>query len=182
MKWIQADPRPHQTALAMIGAKPGQQVLVLGAGDGRLAAAVAGVTGLNGRTLVIDAAAASQTPIDAAAADAGVLVEFTAEPLTSASIAAGTFDIVVINRAMGLPGTDRTALAESAARVTRPGGRVIVIEGETASGWKGLIQRAPAPAISGEAARDLLAATGLRAARVLSETAGVIYVEAAKPR
>ena len=32
MKWFREGPSPHQTALAMIGAKSGQRVLVVGAG------------------------------------------------------------------------------------------------------------------------------------------------------
>jgi ubiquinone/menaquinone biosynthesis C-methylase UbiE len=182
MKWITPDPRPHRTALAMIGAKPGQQVLVLGAGDGRLVAAVAGVTGLNGRTLVVDPAPESQARVEAAAADEGVLVESECKPLDALSSDAGAFDIVVVNRAMGLAGVDRAGLAATAARMTRPGGRVIVVEGETPTGWKALVQRPAPPVVSAETARDLLSAAGLRAARVLSETAGVAYVEGAKPR
>lgn len=182
MKWLTQDPRPHQTALAMIGAKPGQQVLVLGARDGRLAAAIAGVTGLNGLTLVIDPAAESQARVEAAAADAGVLVEFAQEPFVALSSEDNVFDLAVVNQTLGLPGIDRAGLAQQAARVIRPGGRVIAVEGEAIPGWRGLVQRPPPPAISGDAARELLAAAGLRAARVLSQTGGVTYIEAAKPR
>ena len=51
----------HATALAMVGAKAGQSVVVLGA-DGPLAAAIGLVTGLNGRTVVVDGAFRTTVP------------------------------------------------------------------------------------------------------------------------
>jgi ubiquinone/menaquinone biosynthesis C-methylase UbiE len=182
MKWLNSDPRPHQTALAMIGAKPGQQILVLGARDGGLAAAIAGVTGLNGRTVVIDPSAESEARVDSAAAEAGVLVEFAQESLLRLSSATDLFDVVVLNQTLGEPGVDRAALVNEAARVIRPGGRLIVIEGEAASGIRSLFQRPPQRAFTGTAAKDLLTAAGLRGSRILAETGGVTFVEAAKPR
>jgi ubiquinone/menaquinone biosynthesis C-methylase UbiE len=182
VKWLKSDPRPNQTALAMIGAKPGQQILVLGARDGQLAAAIAGVTGLNGRTIVVDPSTESQARVDGAAAEAGVLVEFTQEPFLPLSSAPDLFDVVVLHQNLGEPGINRAALVNEAARVVRPGGRVIVIEGEAVSGFRALFQRPPQRALTGAAARDLLTAAGLRASRVLSETDGVTYVEAARPR
>jgi ubiquinone/menaquinone biosynthesis C-methylase UbiE len=98
MRWLTPNPRPFQTALAMIGAKPGSQVLVVGAGDGRLAAAVAGVTGLNGRTLVIDPSAEAHVVVDRAAAEAGVLVEFETSGLSALSAASNVFDVTVVNQ------------------------------------------------------------------------------------
>jgi hypothetical protein len=68
MKWLRPGPPPFQTDLAMIGAKSGQHVLVLGAGEGGLAAALAGVTGLNGRTLAIDPDAGASAAIERAGA------------------------------------------------------------------------------------------------------------------
>src|SRR5687767_4696563 len=47
---------PHQTAIAMIGAKSGSRVLVVGAGDAAVAGEVALVAGLNGHVLVVDRA------------------------------------------------------------------------------------------------------------------------------
>ncbi len=182
MKWLNPNPRPHQTALAMIGAKPAQQVLMLGAGDGRLAAAVAGITGLNGRTLVIDPAAGARASIERAAADAGVLVEFEEAPLSELPSETGTFDLVVAHQVLRRESIEPARTIAEAARVIRPGGRVIVIEGEKPSGWRARLQPAHPPAGQADATRDALSAAGLRAARILAESEGVTYLEASKPR
>ena len=180
MRWIKQDTRPHQTALAMVGAKPGQQVLVIGAGNGRLAAALAGVTGLNGRTLVVDASAGAETAVNAAAADAGALVEFAQGTCAQLESGGSLFDIVVVHRRLTAPNVDRGGILDEAARVVRPGGRVVVIEGKGASGWRGLLQKPGPPAISGASVCDLLTAAGLLATRVLAESEGVTYVEGAR--
>ena len=73
-KWGGQDQRPHQTALAMIGAKTGQRILFLGSDDGALAAAVALVVGgMNGRTLVLDPSPDAAAKVERAAAEAGAL-------------------------------------------------------------------------------------------------------------
>lgn len=181
MRFLNPNPRPFQTALAMIGPKPGSQVLVLLAGDGRLAAAVAGVTGLNGRTLVIDPSAGAQTAVERAAADAGVLVEFQQSALANLPGDA-VFDVVVVHQRMSVTTDDPAPLLAEAVRVVRPGGRVVVVEGSMAPGWRERLQRPRQSPVSGEIIRDLLTAAGLRATRVLAETDGVTYVEGAKPR
>lgn len=175
MRWFRPGPPPHQTALAMIGAKPGQQVAILGAGDGSLAAAVAGITGLNGRTVVTDPAPDAEARIAAAAAKAGTLVDFVPSGL------APGFDVVVVQRFLSPPNVPAQVL-QAAAGLVRPGGRVVVIEGGMTAGWLGLGRRAIAPAIAGETIRDLLSAAGLRAARVLAHSEGTTYVEASKAR
>jgi ubiquinone/menaquinone biosynthesis C-methylase UbiE len=182
MKWLNPNPRPNQTALAMIGAKPGSQVLVLGAGDGHVAAAVAGVTGLNGRTVVIDPSPDAQTSVERAAAAAGVLIDFQQAALANLPADAALFDIVVVHQRFSVTTVDPAPLLAEAVRVVRPGGRVVVIEGTAASGWRERLQRPRPAAVNGEMIRDLLSAAGLRAARVLAVTDGVTYVEGAKPR
>ena len=53
MKLFRNAASPYQTSLAMIGAKAGSTVIVVGASEPALAAEVALVTGLNGRTLAV---------------------------------------------------------------------------------------------------------------------------------
>jgi ubiquinone/menaquinone biosynthesis C-methylase UbiE len=181
MPWLRPGPPPHQTALAMIGAKPGQQVLIVGAGDGQLPAAVASVTGLNGRTLVIDPSPSAEARVSAAAAEEGVLVDFEPAAVASFAAPADGFDIAVVHRSLGSPNVPAQVL-NATARLLRPGGRVIVIEGGMTGGWRGIGQRPIPPALAGATIRDLLTAAGLRAARILAETDGVIYIEGAKSR
>src|SRR5688572_13599827 len=85
---------PHATAIAMIGAKPGQSVVVLGA-DGPLAAAIGLVTGLNGRTVVVDRAEDAAARVQTAADDAGALVEFVNAAPDATTCDDSGFDIVV---------------------------------------------------------------------------------------
>jgi protein-L-isoaspartate O-methyltransferase len=175
MKWLRPAPPPHQTALAMIGVKPGQQVLIVGAGDGKLAAAVAAVTGLNGRTLVVDQSPSGAQSVTAAAAEEGVLVEFEHTPLATFPVPAAGFDVAVVNRSLSTPNVPAQVLNLTA-------GRVVVIEGGMTDGWMGLGRR-PLPAtVAGETVRDLMTAAGLRAARILARSEGTTYVEASKAR
>src|SRR5580765_1725101 len=116
MKWLRPGPPPHQTALAMIGAKAGQHVLIVGAADSGLAAAVAGVTGLNGRTLVIDPLPDAQRSIEAAAADAGTLVDFEQRSLSNLSAEPGAFDLVVLSQSLSLSDQDPVNIISEALR------------------------------------------------------------------
>lgn len=182
MRWLSPNPRPYQTALAMIGAKPAQQILILGASDGQIAAAVAAVTGLNGRTLVIDSAAEARGAVERAAANAGALVEFDQAPWSNLPAEPGTFDIVVVQQQMRDAGAASAALLTQAVRALRPGGRVVVIEGVKASGWRERLRSSRDTAVPTEALCQLLSASGLRAARILAQTEGVTYLEGSKPR
>jgi len=83
------------TALAMVGAKPGQSVVVLGA-DGPLAAAIGLVTGLNGRTVVVDGAEGAAARVQAAADNAGALLEFVSAAPAATTLDAAAFDVAVI--------------------------------------------------------------------------------------
>jgi ubiquinone/menaquinone biosynthesis C-methylase UbiE len=180
VKWLREGPSPYKTALAMIGPKPGQQVVVLGTGDGGLAAAIALVTGLNGRTLVVDPAPDARKQLDTAAAKAGALVDFDGAPLAMLPLDSDHFDIAVLQHALGNP-ADSAVLSE-AARVVREGGRLLVIEDAPRPGLLGFLGRGKTPRADGGTVRDLLLTVGLRAARVLAESDGVMYVEAVKPR
>ena len=76
--WFRSGLPPHQTALAMIGAKTGQTVLFLGGRQPGVVAEIARVTGLNGRTVVVESDPSLCGRVEAAAAEAGTLVEFVA--------------------------------------------------------------------------------------------------------
>ena len=178
LKWFRQGLSPFQTALAMVGAKSGDQVVVVGAGDAELAAQLALVTGLNGQTTVIDREGA-RPRVEAAAGHAGALVEFTAAPPSALLVPPGTVDVLVLTVGLGslVPDERPRALAE-AMRVLRPGGRTVVIEGLAARP-----SSAPETAgIEGEAVLALLTAAGGRAVRTLATVSGRTYYEARKPR
>jgi ubiquinone/menaquinone biosynthesis C-methylase UbiE len=180
MKWLRQGRSPYQTAVAMIGTKPGQRVLIVGASDGKLAAAIALVTGLNGRTLVVDRTAEAQTRVERAAADAGALVDFERATSTMLPLDAGAFDLAVVQRELGAPTAEPSKILAEAARVVRDGGRVLVIEAAPRQGVLSMLQRPARQSMESASIRDLLASLGLRAARVLAEADGAVYVEAVK--
>jgi ubiquinone/menaquinone biosynthesis C-methylase UbiE len=166
----------------MIGAKTAQRVLFIGAGDGRLAAEVARVTGLNGRTVVIDQDGAAQQVVERAAAGLGTLVEFERAAPSSVPAEAGTFDIAVIHQTLNAAPPGPGEVVSEAARMIREGGRVVVIEGFSPQGLLDRWRRPASSAMAGEEIQRLLSAAGLRAARTLAESEGVTYAEASKPR
>jgi hypothetical protein len=176
LKWFRPGLPPHQTALAMIGAKAGDHVRVVGHIDPTLAAEVARVTGLNGQTLVMGPPA-SKTAVDAAAATAGTLVEF----LNDSELDAGApADIVVLGTALaGLAGGERLALLRTAFERVRPGGRLIAMDVMTRGGFFGGPKAtAPSP---GEVVSAMTSA-GAVAARVLGDADGTTYYEARRAR
>jgi hypothetical protein len=176
MKLFRSGLSPHHTALAMIGARPGHTVVVFGAGDPALAAELALVTGLNGRTVVADRRDQTRASVTAAAEHAGALLDF--ELLTGGElpIERGTVDLVVVQQHLGAGG-EHGILGE-ALRLVRSGGRVVAIEGERRRAR--LFGSPPPPRISGDAIVSLFSGVGLIAARVLADVDGVVYVEGRK--
>lgn len=172
------DLRP-QTAVVMIGAKSSDDVLFLGASHLEVAAATGEITKLNGRTLVVDQDAGANARTEAAAVEAGGIVEFLHAPAESVPLNAATFHIVV---AAHLPewssGGDQRL--HEAMRLLRPGGRVILIYGEPKRGL--LSSKTPAPQPPQDDVVSHLTSAGFNGARRLAESEGVAYYEARKPR
>jgi ubiquinone/menaquinone biosynthesis C-methylase UbiE len=183
MKWFRDPSRPHHVALSMIGAKPGDRVLVATAGDGTLAAQLGLVTGLNGRTLVVDTDAISGEKAASAAADAGALVDFAVTPVGTIPESEASFDIVVFNHTLGpLPEWDRSRTCAEALRVLRPAGRLVALEHTRRPGLFGLVSHVTAPAASGADVVDLAQRVGFKAVRILGDTEGLVFIEATRAR
>ena len=175
-RWFREALPSQQMALAMIGAKPGDRVVVIGAGDGRLAAAVALVTGLNGTTRVVDPRPGIGAVVDAAAAREGALLEFDAAPATRLADADGTADVVVLNQWFAaLDGHARDGVCDEARRVLRSGGRLIVIDGVRRRWWGRRGRSAGSSAVI-----DTMRRAGFRTVRELADAEGVAFVEAFK--
>ncbi len=179
LNWFRKGLPPYQAAIAMVGVKSGDQVVVVGAADAELAAQIAVVTGLNGQTLVVDRADA-QPRVEAAARRAGALVEFEAASAAALPVPPDSTDVLVIAVGLGSLAVEERQLAmQEAMRVLKPGGRTIVVEGGKA---------ARAAAASGTAAVDadailaLLAGVGGKAVRTLATVDGLTYYEARKAR
>jgi ubiquinone/menaquinone biosynthesis C-methylase UbiE len=109
-------------------------------------------------------------------------VDFDAAPAATLALGDGAFDVVVVPHELSARPGELGRIASEAARVARPGGRVMVIEETERRGFRRLLMRdAPRP-IPTEEIRTLLSDAGLRAARVLAEVDGIAYVDAVKPR
>jgi ubiquinone/menaquinone biosynthesis C-methylase UbiE len=168
---------PHQTALAMIGAKASSSVLVVGASDLDLTGEVAVVTGLNGRTLVVDPDPAVAARAEEAGGKAG-LIEYLRAPLAMLPLDTDSFDVVVLpGLAASAPG-DRSPVVAEAFRVTRAGGRVVIVAREKRAGVFGAF--GSVPTIDQADAIALLNAVGARAVRHLGSQNGVGYYEGRK--
>jgi len=179
LKWFRKGLPPHHTAMAMVGVKSGNQVIVVGAADADLAARIAVVTGLNGQTLVVDRAEARER-VEAAARREGALVEFAEAPPTSLPVEAASTDVLVLAVGLAsLTADERARTVTEAMRVLRPGGRTIVIEGGKAA--RGATTPAGGP-IDADAILRLLAGVGGKAVRTLATVDGLTYYEARKAR
>ena len=164
----------------MIGAKAGDRVVIAGAGDPNLAAEVARVTGLNGQTTVVDPHEHGRAAVEAAAANAGALVEFEAAPFARLPIETGLGDVVVVQTPLsGATESDRSSLIQEALRVLRPGGRVVIIDGTRPTGLFAAL-KSKSPRLAANVILDLLQAGGARAYRQLADADGVAYYEARK--
>ena len=182
LKWFRPGPPPHQTALAMIGAKAGDRVLVVGRADAGLAGELARTTGLNGQTLV-GCRADARSAVEAAAANAGALVDVVEIAATDRSpVPHGMteIDVLVALLDLGVDDTRRPARGghRRGARATsrRPARR-----------HRREKRRRPVrPAQDARDASDvvvpLLTSVGAQAARALGVVDGVTYYEARKSR
>jgi SAM-dependent methyltransferase len=156
----------YALALAMTGVRMGERLLMVG-DDAPLSAHLAAKVGLTGRCVVVASSEAAAARVTAAAAEAGVLLEdVRCGALPSLPVDDAAFDAAVLSAGpailTGLDGAARAALARSLARALRPGGRVIVVEGQPKTMFN------PFPARP--AGLDAFRATG--GATTLLETAG----------
>jgi ubiquinone/menaquinone biosynthesis C-methylase UbiE len=172
--------RPDQSAVAMLGIKPGDRVLLLGAGRPGLAGAIGHVTGLNGQTTVVDQTPGAEARIAKGAADAGALVDFLNAPLHLLPLDNQTFDMAVLPAGLAALGKEAPSVLAEAIRAVRPGGRITICEPLPRPGLFKLAQTTPLTDPKDVVAR--LTAAGLRAARHLGSLDGTAYFEAARPR
>jgi ubiquinone/menaquinone biosynthesis C-methylase UbiE len=179
--FLKKGPPKHQTALAMVGAKAAQTVVILGGGDVALAAEIALATGLNGRTVVADRGAEVAQLIEMAAARAGALVEHVDAPLTRLPIDAASADIVVVlARLASRRADERDSILAEAVRIVRAGKRVVVIEGTRRAGVFGALASRTS-ALDAASGVSLLQRAHLVATRLLGEAEGVAYFEGVRP-
>jgi ubiquinone/menaquinone biosynthesis C-methylase UbiE len=141
MPWLKKH-TSEPLAVAMTGVKLADRVLIVGCSDPALIGALAIKSGLTGRACAVDAVAALVERTARTVERNGALVETSTTPLTSLPFAAGSFDVVVLRDVLGgAAASERLQMVAEAQRVTRPGGRCIVIETSTRAGLGGLLSR-----------------------------------------
>lgn len=178
---------PHVLAVSMTGVKLGDRVAFIGAGRPGRIAAIAAKVGLSGRATAAVPDEQALARISNAAANAGVLVETDIADAKQLPYAASDFDLVVIDETGALleqmSEGDRAAVAREAARILRPGGRVIVLGAGQPTGLNRLMSNAPgSPLLLSGAVNALLSANGFGIVRTLAEREGLVFIEGLKPR
>jgi SAM-dependent methyltransferase len=173
----------YALALAMTGVRMGERLLMAG-DDAPLAARLAAKVGLTGRCVVVVTSEAAAARVAAAAAEAGVLLEdvrLAALPALPADD--GPFDAAIVSAGpailTGLGAAGRAELARSLARVLRPGGRAIIVEGQPRTALSRLRSRpAGLEAFrSSGGAVALLEAAGFHPVRLLADRDGQRFTE-----
>jgi ubiquinone/menaquinone biosynthesis C-methylase UbiE len=177
---------PHALPLAMSGVKLGERMLYVGCGRPALFAAVAARTGLTGRACAVVDGSREVEALQRAAARNGVLVEVAPGASGVFPHAADSFDVAVIDGTDGsfggMTANDRVHRLHEIMRVTRAGGRLLVIE-RVARGLRALLGTAhDAPDYrSAGGAKAALEEAGFRPARVLAEREHFRFTEGIKP-
>ena len=178
--WMKRTPSLPDTALAMVGPRSSDEVLVLGAEDPSLAAEIGAITRLNGRTVVVGEGRSQETATTRAAEKAGALLEFTDAPLVPLPFGDATFHIVVVSDLTDWPRDLCAPRLAEAIRVLQPGGRLVVLTGKPRRSRLTLAK--DRPTLSSELVLGLLSNSDLLATRRLAEADGVAYYEARKAR
>ena len=166
----------------MAGLKLGNRLLILGASDTALAAALAVKVGLTGRACLLDESADRMSAAAAAVEREGALVESFTAPMSALPFEANAFDVVIARDVLAaMPPQSRAAAAAEVTRVVRAGGRCIVIDDLHRGGLSGLVggQRGEDGSRRSMAVA-LLTAAGFRGVRTLAEREGLLFVEGVK--
>ena len=181
MRWFRK-PAGDPLAVSMSGLKLGDRLLILGASDSSLAAALAAKVGLTGRACVVEETRERLNAAAAAVEREGALVEGFTAPWRALPFETGSFDVVVARNAFpGVAAASRAAVVSEVSRVVRAGGRCIVIDDVPKGGLGGLIGGSRGSGESpGEVAVALLTAAGFRGVRMLAEREGFVFVEGVK--
>src|SRR5437763_5828730 len=140
MGWYRRTPPTDPLAMTMTVLKLGDRLLVIGAGDPLLIAALAVRSGLTGRASVVDADSARVSRAAAAIEREGALAEAICAPWNALPFDTGSFDVAVIRDVLAAMADDeRSRVLLEVFRVLRAGGRVIVIDQAPRGGIAGLM-------------------------------------------
>jgi SAM-dependent methyltransferase len=170
-------------AIAMTGVQRGERLLLV-SDDAPLVAELASKVGLTGRCQSVVASADAAAVVGTAAAEAGVLLEdIRVAPLPALPVEDGAFDVAVLSAAPSiltrLDAASQIELARSVARALRPGGRMVLVEGQPRTLF-GRLRGRPAglDAFRGRGgAAGLLKDAGFHPVRLLADRDGQRFTE-----
>jgi ubiquinone/menaquinone biosynthesis C-methylase UbiE len=175
--------------VGMAGVKMGDRLVHIGCANAAQVAAVAGKVGLSGRAVAVVSDQATAASLQRAASRAGVLIETEVAPPDALPVEDTSFDFAIIDDGAGMLGqmspAQRSATVREAARVLRPGGRIMVIGSTPRTGLGALLSRAllsRAPATPPFDPTATLQADVFRTVRTLAERDGYVFYEGLKPR
>lgn len=123
VRWLRGDPGRYDLLTQMIGARLGDRILTIGAGDPGMVTAIARVAGLSGRAVAHVTNAADGARLTSVAEKEGVLLETAESPVTSLPFADGEFDLALGDAAS----TPVALVLPEIRRVLRGGGRVVLV-------------------------------------------------------
>jgi SAM-dependent methyltransferase len=123
VRWLRGDPGRYDLLTQMVGARLGDRILTIGAGDPGMVTAIARVAGLSGRAVAHASTADEAARLSLAAEQAGVLLELAESAPTALPFSEGDFDLVLAD-ATSAP---VDAILPEVRRVLRPGGRVVLV-------------------------------------------------------
>jgi ubiquinone/menaquinone biosynthesis C-methylase UbiE len=180
-QWFRSRAAQPDTGVAMIGPRPGDQVVFVGADRPALAGECGAITGLNGRTVVVAQGPQAAKRIEAAAGKAGALLEFVDAPFDALPLDTGTFKLAVVPDLAAWPSWAFGTRIAEALRVLQPGGRIVVLAAQRRAGIFGALPQQTST-VAVDTVLTLFTNLGAVAGRRLAEVDGVAYYEARKPR
>jgi SAM-dependent methyltransferase len=169
----------RETAVAMVGPRPGDALLFLGATDLDLAGRAGAIAGLNGRTTIVDQTTGLSARIEAVGGKHGALLEHVNAPFGQLPFETDTFDVAIVPNLAAWPADERLSRLSEALRVIRLAGRLILV---VPAAQSRLFLGGGAPAITDEEVMMLLTRLGTVANRKLARVERASYFEARKPR
>jgi len=172
--------------VTMSAVRMGDRVLQIGVDDAAIASTLAAKVGLSGYAAIAVFDDASGARAQAAAANAGILVDIKVSSTATLPFESDAFDLVIVHSTRGfvasLDAEARGAAMREWRRVLRHGGRVMTIEAGAATGLKAFLHKQPVNE-SYEAAGGIvgaLEAAGFKPVRLLADREGFKFAEGVK--
>jgi SAM-dependent methyltransferase len=172
--------------VTMSAVRMGDRVLQIGVDDAAIASTLAAKVGLSGYAAIAVFDEASGWRAQAAAANAGILVDIKVSSPALVPFDGDAFDLVIVHSTRGLLASlhadARGAAMREWRRVLRHGGRMMTIERGAATGLKALLHK-PAGNEPYEAAGGVvsaLEAAGFKPVRLLADREGFKFAEGVK--